>query len=61
MDWHGLPGLMRDFPGWEIELHELGTAWTAVRHSGAATRVLVAHDIGTLRCKLEQATAEDTP
>ena len=55
---HGMAGLpLVGFPDWRIEVHELGGAWIAVRQQGRSTRVIAAHDLDTLRAKLEKAQA----
>lgn len=48
-------------PGWTIGVHERGTAFVAERRTGTAVRVLVAHDLDTLRAKIERVTEQDTP
>jgi len=58
MDLRGVPGLLPDFPEWLISVHERGTAWTAERRDGTALHVLVAHDLNTLRVKIEKAAGK---
>ena len=55
MEWECPAGLMREFPAWRIERHELGVAWIAVRQQGTFSQVLAAYDLDSLRGKLECA------
>ena len=56
-----LRAVMRDFgPGWEIERVPPGAAWVAVTRRGSWVHVIAAHDLDTLRTKIEAAQREDT-
>jgi hypothetical protein len=51
---------MRDFgPAWEIERVPPGAAWVAVTRRGSWVHVIAAHDLDTLRTKIESAQRED--
>jgi hypothetical protein len=57
-----LRAVMRDFgPAWEIERVPPGAAWVAVTRRGSWVHVIAAHDLGTLRTKIEAAQSEETP
>jgi hypothetical protein len=57
-----LRAVMRDFgPAWEIERVPPGAAWVAVTRRGSWVHVIAAHDLGTLRTKIEAAQREETP
>ncbi len=56
-----LRAVMRDFgPAWEIERVPPGAAWVAVTRRGSWVHVIAAHDLDTLRTKIEAAELEDT-
>lgn len=56
-----LRAVMRDFgPAWEIERVPPGAAWVAVTRRGSWVHVIAAHDLDTLRAKIESAQREDT-
>jgi hypothetical protein len=56
-----LRAVMRDFgPAWEIERVPPGAAWVAVTRRGSWVHVIAAHDLDTLRTKIEAAQREDT-
>jgi hypothetical protein len=53
---------MRDFgPAWEIERVPPGAAWVAVTRRGSWVHVIAAHDLDSLRTKIEAAELEETP
>jgi hypothetical protein len=57
-----LRAVMQDFgPAWEIERVPPGAAWVAVTRRGSWVHVIAAHDLGTLRTKIEAAQREETP
>jgi hypothetical protein len=57
-----LRAVMRDFgPAWEIERVPPGAAWVAVTRRGSWVHVIAAHDLDTLRTKIEAAQREETP
>jgi hypothetical protein len=57
-----LRAVMRDFgPAWEIERVPPGAAWVAVTRRGSWVHVIAAHDLDTLRTKIEAAEREETP
>jgi len=57
-----LRAVMRDFgPAWEIERVPPGAAWVAVTRRGSWVHVIAAHDLDTLRTKIEAAELEETP
>jgi hypothetical protein len=57
-----LRAVMRDFgPDWEIERVPPGAAWVAVTRRGSWVHVIAAHDLDTLRTKIEAAEREETP
>jgi hypothetical protein len=57
-----LRAVMRDFgPAWEIERVPPGAAWVAVTRRGSWIHVIAAHDLDTLRTKIEAAQREETP
>ena len=56
-----LRAVMRDFgPAWEIERVPPGAAWVAVTRRGSWVHVIAAHDLDTLRTKIEAAQREET-
>jgi hypothetical protein len=56
-----LRAVMRDFgPAWEIERVPPGAAWVAVTRRGSWVHVIAAHDLDTLRAKIEAAQREET-
>jgi len=56
-----LRAVMRDFgPAWEIERVPPGAAWVAVTRRGSWVHVIAAHDLDTLRTKIETAELEET-
>src|ERR1700733_7919867 len=56
-----LRAVMRDFgPAWEIERVPPGAAWVAVTRGGSWVHVIAAHDLDTLRTKIEAAELEET-
>jgi hypothetical protein len=56
-----LRAVMRDFgPAWEIERVPPGAAWVAVTRHGSWVHVIAAHDLDTLRAKIEAAQREET-
>jgi hypothetical protein len=56
-----LRAVMRDFgPAWEIERVPPGAAWVAVTRRGSWVHVIAAHDLDTLRTKIEAAELEET-
>jgi hypothetical protein len=56
-----LRAVMRDFgPAWEIEQVPPGAAWVAVTRRGSWVHVIAAHDLDTLRAKIEAAQREET-
>ena len=56
-----LRAVMRDFgPAWEIERVPPGAVWVAVTRRGSWVHVIAAHDLGTLRTKIEAAQREET-
>src|ERR1700722_16792640 len=56
-----LRAVMQDFgPAWEIERIPPGAAWVAVTRRGSWVHVIAAHDLGTLRTKIEAAQREET-
>jgi hypothetical protein len=55
-----LRAVMRDFgPAWEIERVPPGAAWVAVTRRGSWVHVIAAHDLDTLRTKIEAAQREE--
>jgi hypothetical protein len=51
---------MRGFgPDWEIERVPPGAAWVAVTRRGSWVHVIAAHDLDTLRTKIEAAQREE--
>jgi hypothetical protein len=55
-----LRAVMRDFgPDWEIERVPPGAAWVAVTRRGSWVHVIAAHDLDTLRTKIEAAQREE--
>jgi hypothetical protein len=56
-----LRAVMREFgPAWEIERVPPGAAWVAVTRRGSWVHVIAAHDLDTLRTKIETAELEET-
>ena len=56
-----LRAVMRDFgAAWEIERVPPGAAWVAVTRRGSWVHVIAAHDLDTLRTKIETAELEET-
>jgi hypothetical protein len=56
-----LRAVMQDFgPAWEIERVPPGAAWVAVTRRGSWVHVIAAHDLDTLRTKIEAAELEET-
>ena len=56
-----LRAVMRDFgPAWEIERVPPGAVWVAVTRRGSWVHVIAAHDLDTLRTKIETAELEET-
>ncbi|MCW2909038.1 MAG: hypothetical protein JWL68_3827, partial [Actinomycetia bacterium] len=45
---------------WEIERVPPGAAWVAVTRRGSWVHVIAAHDLDTLRDKIEAARREET-
>ena len=57
-----LRAVMRDFgPAWEIERVPPGAAWVAVTRRGSWVHVIAAHDLDTLRTKIESSRARGNP
>jgi hypothetical protein len=55
-----LRAVLRDFgPAWEIERVPPGAAWVAVTRRGSWVHVIAAHDLDTLRDKIEAARREE--
>jgi hypothetical protein len=55
-----LRAVIRDYgPAWEIERVPPGAAWVAVTRRGSWVHVIAAHDLGTLRTKIEAAQREE--
>lgn len=56
-----LRAVLRDFgSAWEIERVPPGAAWVAVTRRGSWVHVIAAHDLDTLRGKIEAAQREET-
>jgi hypothetical protein len=53
-----LAALAQDYPDWEVGRVSLTPTWVAVLRSGTMTRVVAAHDLTSLRGKLEKADAD---